>query len=197
MGICQSSPPRAPKSNQFAIFFPDDKMPCRNYNTKTKKCSRSPCPSKGRFACYDTNLTKFLDVLGSAKNTLDICVYTITCNEISACIKDVMKAGVKVRIITDDENIDARGSDIKDLARAGAHTLHDNSTTLMHHKFCVIDSKILMSGSFNWTRSAVLQNRENVVVSDDVDLVLAFQNEFSKMFKLYNRKSHLVHTTKL
>jgi|TARA_B110000208_G_C11351411_1_gene277647 cardiolipin hydrolase len=57
----------------------------------------------------------------------------------------------------------------------------------MHHKFCLLDADgkkkgIVMSGSFNWTRSAVLNNKENVVVTDVKPVVQAFRQEFDKLW---------------
>lgn len=41
----------------------------------------------------------------------------------------------------------------------------------MHHKYAVIDSRLLINGSFNWTRQAVLYNQENTVITDNGFLV--------------------------
>ena len=61
----------------------------------------------------------------------------------------------------------------------------DNSKYHMHHKFALIDGKTLVNGSFNWTRQAVLNNRENVVISSDRTLVQAFHQEFENMWSMY------------
>lgn len=52
----------------------------------------------------------------------------------------------------------------------------------MHHKFVLIDNKLLINGSFNWTRNAITGNQENVVVTDYPQLVQAFQAEFEKLW---------------
>jgi phosphatidylserine/phosphatidylglycerophosphate/cardiolipin synthase-like enzyme len=41
----------------------------------------------------------------------------------------------------------------------------------VHHKFVILDSRMIANGSFNWTRQAVLFNQENVVLSDNPALV--------------------------
>jgi len=41
----------------------------------------------------------------------------------------------------------------------------------MHHKFAIVDGRLLINGSFNWTRQAVLYNQENCVVTDNGSLV--------------------------
>jgi len=51
------------------------------------------------------------------------------------------------------------GSDINDLANAGIPVRLDNDVkSHMHHKFCLIDDKIIINGSFNWTKAAVCTN---------------------------------------
>ena len=43
----------------------------------------------------------------------------------------------------------------------------------MHHKFCVVDHRILATGSFNWTGAASSRNCENILVSSEPKLVSA------------------------
>jgi hypothetical protein len=62
-----------------AIFFPDEAMPCRNYSS-ARGCRRSNCS----YAHGRTSLMELLDEIGKARSTLDICVFTITCNEIAS-----------------------------------------------------------------------------------------------------------------
>ncbi len=42
---------------------------------------------------------------------------------------------------------------------------------LQHHKFAIVDGRLLLNGSFNWTRQAVTSNNENVTVLSDAQLV--------------------------
>lgn len=64
--------------------------------------------------------------------------------------------------------------------RQGEHTFY------MHHKFAIIDKKLLINGSFNWTRNAVFGNSENVHVSNDQNLTANFQEEFERLWELYD-----------
>jgi mitochondrial cardiolipin hydrolase len=50
------------------------------------------------------------------------------------------------------------GSDIGRLRNAGVPVRVDRVPAHMHHKFVVLDNRFLLNGSFNWTRSAVLDN---------------------------------------
>lgn len=87
------------------IFFPDEKLPCR----LGESCKRSKCD----FAHEPTGLSRMLSILASARKTLDICVFTITADEIANAVIEIHKKGVQVRVITDDEQRVSLGSDIR------------------------------------------------------------------------------------
>ena len=57
-----------------------------------------------------------------------------------------------------------------------------NEQSHMHHKYAIIDNKILMTGSFNWTRSASDRNYENVTITSNKQLVKQFHDYFVGMW---------------
>lgn len=122
-------------------------------------------------------------LLKLCKKTADICVFTITDDILAQHILDAHSRGVSVRIATDDEKAEDRGSDIFRLARAGITVRTDESEHHMHHKFAVFDRETVLTGSYNWTRSAALHNRENVVVTDDAKIVGPFQRNFEELWE--------------
>ena len=52
----------------------------------------------------------------------------------------------------------------------------------MHHKFFVIDSRIVVTGSYNWTSGAATRNMENVVVLDSRVAAREYGREFETLF---------------
>ena len=72
-----------------------------------------------------------------------------------------------MRIISDDDKQFDEGSDIHALREAGVPLRIDDSPFHMHHKFALVDGAWLLNGSFNWTRSASVNNEENLLVTDD------------------------------
>jgi hypothetical protein len=56
--------------------------------------------------------------------------------------------------------------------------------SLIHHKFCTIDSSIVITGSYNWTNGANSHNFENVVVIEgDNGLNFQYKEEFKKLIQ--------------
>jgi phosphatidylserine/phosphatidylglycerophosphate/cardiolipin synthase-like enzyme len=98
-----------------------------------------------------------------------------------------MEQGIQIRIITDDEKVDDHGSDIKRLAAAGIEVRIDNSVNHMHHKFALFDNRRVLTGSYNWTRSAADDNQENILLTDDKRAVAAYRDEFEKLWAAMNQ----------
>lgn len=123
-------------------------------------------------------LNKIKLLLKQARTSIDVCVFTISDNEISAALIAAHQRAIDVRVITDNDKIDDQGSDIYELVRQGIKVKIDTSPNHMHHKFAVFDNDILVNGSFNWTRSASRYNRENIVVSNLSELTRRFKHLF-------------------
>ena len=141
--------------------------------------------SKAFFSPGSECLGEIKRQLNSAKKTVDICVFTITDNRISKAIESAYNRGVKLRVITDDDKAFDLGSDVFDLEGKGISVKKDKTKYHMHHKFAIFDKKILLSGSYNWTRSAEKYNEENILVTHEKEIVQAYLKEFNKLWKKF------------
>ena len=56
----------------------------------------------------------------------------------------------------------------------------------MHNKFIILDKKVIITGSFNFTTSAIVDNHENVVVTDQLDIVGQYVSRFEKLWGLFD-----------
>lgn len=122
---------------------------------------------------------QIINSIRSARSSVDICVFTISDNRISEAILAAHESGKQVRVISDNHKAEDRGSDVYFLAEKGVAVKLDQSPHHMHHKFALFDKKVLINGSFNWTRSASVSNEENITVLYDPSLI----NSFSAMFE--------------
>jgi hypothetical protein len=52
---------------------------------------------------------------------------------------------------------------------------------IMHHKFCLIDNGLSISGSYNYTYNASTNNVENILISNDFNTYRQFLAEFEKL----------------
>jgi cardiolipin hydrolase len=140
-------------------------------------------PESGAFfSPGEAPLGKITGLLSAARKTVDICVFTITDDRISKAIVAAHKRGVQVRIISDDDKAGDRGSDVDRLRDLGIAVRVDHTRHHMHHKFALFDRAQLLTGSYNWTRSAQMHNHENVIVTSDARLNGAFNDVFDRLW---------------
>lgn len=53
---------------------------------------------------------------------------------------------------------------------------------LLHHKFAVVDEKVVITGSHNWSASANYQNDETVLVIENPTVAAHYQREFERLY---------------
>jgi len=122
-------------------------------------------------------------VFDAARRSVDVCVFTITDNRVSKAMGRAHQRGVKLRVITDDMKSLDLGSDIERLESRGVNVRTDGDPAHMHHKFAIFDGARVLTGSYNWTRSANEENYENAVIVSEPALVRQFQDEFDKLWR--------------
>ncbi|NMO14971.1 endonuclease [Pyxidicoccus fallax] len=137
---------------------------------------------EAHFTPGDGPLNAIVSQIQGARGSIDVCVFTVTDDRISRALLDAHRRGVRLRIVSDDEKSLDAGSDLERLSDAGVPVRLDRSEAHMHHKFAVFDRLRLITGSYNWTRSAAEHNHENVLVSDDARLVQPFSRAFDALW---------------
>ena len=145
----------------------------------------APVVSSAYFSPGDTCLRRLCDLMRGCRDTLDICVFTIADDRLTEAILDCHARGVQVRVVSDNDKQYDSGSDIDRLRAQGVQVRVDDAPSHMHHKFALFDGRVLANGSFNWTRSATRDNDENLVVSDDANLVRVFGLQFGKLWQQF------------
>lgn len=140
--------------------------------------------SDAYFSPGDACRNTIINQINSATQQLHICVFTISDDLITDAILTSHKRGTQVRIITDNDKSHDEGSDIEQIAREGISVKMDRSPNHMHHKFMVTDEKAIITGSYNWTRSAAKFNQENIVLSKEAGLIKSYLKEFDQLWKV-------------
>ena len=178
--IIQSISIRERSESTEALFFPED-------STKTfiSKGHLSQKIHQGGGVVIDksSNLAKVLDCIRNAKVSIDVCLYILTCPEFGNMVLECLGRGVDVRIIVDFTSVQENGLEVNRLRQRGVSIRGQRQQHHIHHKFVIVDSKILLNGSFNWTQTAVTGNNENVVITSNAYLVNKFLAEFNKLWE--------------
>lgn len=134
---------------------------------------------------HSKNLDRALaQEIDKANETLDIAIYSITKGNIVQSILNAHKRGVKVRIISDFESAQNKyvGQTLQYLKSQGIPIKLDKHPGYMHLKMTVIDRKVALTGSYNYTNNATYNNDEMLVLIRDQHIATEWANEFDKMW---------------
>lgn len=134
------------------------------------------------FSPGDECPREIANFIGRARKSADVCVFTITDDRVTDALLKAHRSHIEVRIITDNDKMWDRGSDVRKLSDYGIPVRLDKSDYHMHHKFAVVDGAQVLTGSYNWTRGADKYNEENFVILDHKAIVKAFADEFDKLW---------------
>ncbi len=128
--------------------------------------------------------------IDNAKKSIDVAMYAFTSRPIAQAIVRAYKRNVKVRIVLDKkfatESIYSKhiflmkkGVPVKLVSPPPKR----GKIGLMHNKFAIIDGKVVLTGSFNWTAAAEYLNYENLLVFYSKEVAEIFEREFNKLWK--------------
>lgn len=136
------------------------------------------------------NEAKLVEYLKLATKELELCIFTLTNNLLASTLLHLVEEKhVNVRIISDDANMAHMGSDIETLATKIPIRTDRDLFAHMHNKYVIIDRRILITGSFNWTGQAVSRNNENVVILEDEELSLKYLADFERLWKEFENNT--------
>lgn len=150
------------------------------------------CPGNRCFEVYK-------NTINLAQNEIVCAFYEFDFLNLSNVLKEKSNNGIKVSIITDNEYLKEIGitnlnnTNIEIFSDIDRGTRYDN---YMHHKFCVIDSKILILGSANPTNNDFLKNNNNILKINSKYLAENYRAEFYEMKSSsfgYNKHSTLMY----
>ena len=136
--------------------------------------------------CFFTNLeTIAISNLKEARKSIRAAVAWINFRHYGDVFDELLDKNVKIKILLNNDGINQRYmEDIQYLNSRGAEIRLVNFSGIMHHKFCVIDKKLCMFGSFNWTESANVRNVEDLNLCDDYNVVAKYLLEFKALWDL-------------
>ncbi|PLV56773.1 phospholipase D-like domain-containing protein [Thermotoga sp. SG1] len=122
-----------------------------------------------------------LDTLWKAKRYVLLCSYAFTDEDVFATLKFLSSRGVKIYIITDEWFESSR---LRELPLETFHVL-EVKEPLMHHKFLIVDGKVLITGSANFTESGFHRNVEVMFKTSNREYVESFEEEFNRIWRGY------------
>ena len=136
---------------------------------------------------------KIIPFLNEATDKIQVAMAWFTSSELFGALLDALNRNVDVELVLLDNAINYMdyAPDFNELIKLGGKLrIAGADIGFMHHKFCVIDDKIAITGSYNWTYYVETRNVENIIISDNPEIA-AFRKKGNLVtfLKSYGHKS--------
>lgn len=130
----------------------------------------------------------FVKLIAEAQKTIDVAIFDIEEPSAGEALMAARKRGVKVRIMTDSDNMYASGRSgplnplHAAMKKAGIGIKGDNRTAFMHNKFMIIDGEHVVTGSLNLTPYSMYRDNNNSLKITSKQLAANYQAEFDRLY---------------
>jgi phosphatidylserine/phosphatidylglycerophosphate/cardiolipin synthase-like enzyme len=140
------------------------------------------------FSPEDGTLAHILNAVNSSQKSIYFMAYSFTTNELADAMVERAKAGVTVRGVFDKDQYHSNaGTEFDTLHNAGIDVWLDGNPRLMHHKVIIIDQKVVVTGSYNFSNNAEYDNDENTLIIHNQDIAAKYMIEFQQIYDLSQR----------
>lgn len=122
--------------------------------------------------------------INSARKSILMQAYSFTSAPIAKALADAKHRGVDVRAILDKSQRTEKYTGATYLKNAGVPVVIDDRPAIAHNKVFVFDQQSVLTGSFNFTKSAQDRNAENLmVIKGDANLVRSYTDNWSARWR--------------
>lgn len=128
---------------------------------------------------------KIIEAINLAQSEILIQAYVLTSQPIASALINAYKRGISIRILYDGKGSFQKYSQIPFLRQNGIEAKIDKVQGLAHNKILIIDEKILITGSYNFSKAANHRNSENLLIINDFSLAKIYKDNWLKRFNSY------------
>lgn len=143
-------------------------------------------PVEVAFAPTDGVEARMIAALNSADSSIQVAMFTFTSAPLAQALINAHGRGVAVEVLLETAAAANQFSQRNPLCAAGVTVRVEAWDPKLHDKYAVVDAgsasdPLVLTGSTNWTGSAVSANDENLLIVRDAALAGAFAADFARL----------------
>ncbi|MBI4496543.1 MAG: phospholipase [Chloroflexi bacterium] len=119
-----------------------------------------------------------------ARRAVRFLAFSFTHDQIGQAILEKASMGIRVAGVFETTGSQTQYSEYGRMKAAGLEVYTDGSPWALHHKVILIDDRIVVAGSFNFSQNATATNDENLLVLEDPALAQGFATEFDYILQV-------------
>jgi phosphatidylserine/phosphatidylglycerophosphate/cardiolipin synthase-like enzyme len=138
-------------------------------------------PVENYFAAEDGVAAHVIDKINQAQRRIHFLAFSFTHDGIGQAMMARRQAGVELQGVFETTGSNTPFSEFGKMKRAGVDVHQDGNPYVMHHKVILLDDRITIFGSFNFSDNADKDNDENLLVVTDPTFTAQFEQEYQRV----------------
>jgi len=135
------------------------------------------------FSPEDDTAARIIALIEAAQESIRFLAFSFTSDDIAAAMLSATERGVQVAGVFEASQYSSNvGTEFDNLLAAGLDVRLDGNPNQMHHKVIIIDRQIVITGSYNFSKSAETSNDENTLILHSEEIAGLYLDEFERIF---------------
>jgi len=120
----------------------------------------------------------------SATQSIRFLTFSFTDFPLADAMSQRFKAGVDVAGVFEKVGSETEAAELRTLMCRSVPVKQDGNPGFLHHKVIVVDERIVITGSMNYSTNAEENNDENVIIIDNAEIARLYLQEFERVWNL-------------
>jgi phosphatidylserine/phosphatidylglycerophosphate/cardiolipin synthase-like enzyme len=125
-------------------------------------------------------------IVKSATTSVRFLTFSFTDYPLADAMSQRAQAGVDVAGVFETVGSETEAAELRTLMCRKVPVKQDGNPGFLHHKVIVVDERIVITGSMNFSTNAEESNDENVIIIDNAEIARLYLQEFERVWNLAN-----------
>ena len=136
------------------------------------------------FSPEDDVLNRIIPIVANAQSNIRFLAFSFTDYPLAQAMIDRYASGVDVAGVYEKTGSETEGAELKTFICGHVPVRQDGNPRFLHDKVIVVDNRIVITGSFNFSNNATDNNDENVIIIDNPEIASLFMQEFDRVWSI-------------
>jgi phosphatidylserine/phosphatidylglycerophosphate/cardiolipin synthase-like enzyme len=138
-------------------------------------------PMENYFAAEDGVAAHIIEKINQAQRKIHFLAFSFTHDGMGQATMERRKAGAEVQGVFETTGSNTPFSEYGKMKQAGLDVYQDGNPYVMHHKLILLDDRVTIFGSFNFSENADKDNDENLLIVTDPAFTAQFEQEYQRV----------------
>lgn len=135
------------------------------------------------FAAEDEVMDELVPLIAHSRDNIKFMAFSFTHDDLGDAMLAKAADGVDVSGIFETRGSKTEYSELPKMVCQGLAVRQDGNPRTFHHKVIIIDDRIVITGSFNFSDNANDSNDENVIIVNNADIAQQYLQEFQRRWQ--------------